>query len=129
MAVLWTIVGDLSMELCERYGDQKKDQKVMYNGHKRVHVFKYQSVIPPNRLIANFYGPLEGSRHNSYLFEKSGLLNSLDQHSFAPDGFPLCIYVDSAYPLSLHLQTVFKNTILTDQQRIFNEKMSSVRIS
>ena len=48
----------------------------MYNDHKRVHAFKYQSVIAPNGLIANFYGPLEGSRHDSYLLAKSGLLNS-----------------------------------------------------
>ena len=28
MAVLWTIVGDLSMELHERYADQKKTRKL-----------------------------------------------------------------------------------------------------
>ena len=74
----------------------------MYNGHERVHAFKYQSVTAPNGLIANFYGPLEGYRHDSYLLAVSGVLNSLDQYSFAPDGSPLCIYGDPAYPLSIH---------------------------
>ena len=121
----WGFIDGTTRKICR----PEKDQKVMYNGHKRVHAFKYQSVIAPNGLIANFYGPLEGSRHDSYLLAKSGLLNSLDQHSFAPDGSPLCIYGDPAYPLSLHLQTGFKNAILTDQQHMFNERMSSVRVS
>ena len=67
--------------------------------------FKYQSVTAPNGVIANFYGPLEGSRHDSYLLAVSGVLDSLGQHSLAPDGSPLCIYGDPAYPLSIHLQT------------------------
>ena len=88
--ICWGFIDGTTRKICR----PEKDQKVMYNGHKRVHAFKYQSVIAPNGLIANFYGPLEGSRHDSYLLAKSGLLNSLDQHSFAPDGSPLCIYGD-----------------------------------
>ena len=33
-------------------------QKVVYNGHKRVHALKYQSVVAANGLIANLYGPV-----------------------------------------------------------------------
>ena len=33
-------------------------QRVMYNGHKRVHAIKFQSVVVPNGLIANLYGPV-----------------------------------------------------------------------
>ena len=33
-------------------------QRVMYNGHKRVHAIKFQSVVAPNGLIANLYGPV-----------------------------------------------------------------------
>ena len=35
-----------------------KHQRVVYNGHKRVHALKFQSVIAPNGLIANLYGPV-----------------------------------------------------------------------
>lgn len=35
-----------------------KDQRIVYNGHKRVHALKYQSVVLPNGLIANLYGPV-----------------------------------------------------------------------
>ena len=33
-------------------------QRVVYNGHKRVHALKFQSVALPNGLIANMYGPV-----------------------------------------------------------------------
>ena len=33
-------------------------QQVMYNGHKSVHGLKFQSVVAPNGLIANLFGPV-----------------------------------------------------------------------
>lgn len=33
-------------------------QSTVYNGHKRVHALKFQSVKIPNGLIANLYGPV-----------------------------------------------------------------------
>ena len=35
----------------------KENQRVVYNGHKRVHSLKFQSVTLPSGLIANMYGP------------------------------------------------------------------------
>ena len=35
-----------------------KLQRTMYNGHKRVHAMKFQSVTLPNGLIAHLYGPV-----------------------------------------------------------------------
>ena len=34
------------------------NQHILYNGHKRVHALKSQSVVLPNGLIANMYGPV-----------------------------------------------------------------------
>ena len=34
------------------------NQRILYNGHKRVHALKFQSVVLPNGLIANMYGPV-----------------------------------------------------------------------
>lgn len=28
------------------------------NGHKRVHCLRFQSVVPPNGMIANLFGPI-----------------------------------------------------------------------
>ena len=32
-------------------------QRLVYNGHKRVHAIKFQSVVAPDGLVANLYGP------------------------------------------------------------------------
>ena len=39
----------------------KKNQRAMYNGYKRVHAMKFQSVVVPDGLIANLSGPYEGN--------------------------------------------------------------------
>ena len=35
-----------------------ENQRLLYNGHKRVHGLKFQSVVLPNGLIASLYGPV-----------------------------------------------------------------------
>ena len=106
-----------------------QNQRALYNGHKRVHSIKFQSVVAPNGLIANLYGPVEGKRHDSGLLADSGLLNDLSRYSFAPDGTPLCIYDDPAYPLRVHLQGPFKGAALTPLEQHFNKSMSQVRVA
>lgn len=102
-------------------------QRVLYNGHKRVHAIKFQSVVAPNGLIANLFGPVEGRRHDSGMLALSGLLPMLEAHCVSPTGQPLCVYGDPAYPLRVHLQGPFKGHALTPQQQLFNESMSKVR--
>ena len=75
------------------------NQRVLYNGHKKIHAIKFQSVAAPSGLIANLYGPVEGKRHDSSMLRMSGLLNQLQQYSYKQNGDILCIYGDSAYPL------------------------------
>lgn len=50
----WGFVDGTVRPIC-RPGE---NQRVMYNGHKRVHALKFQSVVAPNGLIANLYGPV-----------------------------------------------------------------------
>ena len=103
-----------------------ENQRVMYNGHKRIQALKFQSVALPNGLIGNLTGPYEGRKHDSGMLRESGLLVNL-QHSAWSNGNPLCIYGDPAYPLSVHLQRPFQNPAAVDQ-REFNKRMSKVRI-
>ena len=37
-------------------------QRVLLNGHKLVHAIKVQSVVAPNGLIVNLFGPVEGRK-------------------------------------------------------------------
>lgn len=104
-----------------------ENQRVLYNGHKRVHAIKFQSVVAPNGLIVNLFGPVEGCRHDSGMLAMSGLLPMLEAHCISPTGQPLCLYGDPAYPLRVHLQGPFKGAALTAPQQLFNKSMSKVR--
>ena len=78
-------------------------QRVFYNGCKRYDALKFQSVVAPNGLTENLYGPVESKRHDSGMLMDSGLLNQLQQYSFGQDQRPLCIYGGPSYPLRVHL--------------------------
>ena len=85
-----------------------KMQRVVYNGHKRVHALKFQAIAVPNGLIANLYGPVEGCRHDAGMLKDSGLLNSLQLHAHNAEGQLLCLYGDPAYPLRPHLMAPYR---------------------
>lgn len=36
---------------------------MLYNRHKRIHALKFQSVVAPNGMIANLYGPVGETFH------------------------------------------------------------------
>ena len=103
-------------------------QRVVYNGHKRVHALKYQAIATPNGLIANLYGPIEGRRHDSGMLAVSNILPQLQQLCNRSGDIPLCIYGDLAYPLRPQLITPFRQLNMTNDQRAFNTAMSKVRI-
>ena len=44
---------------------------VVYNGHKRKHAWKLQSMATPIGLIANLFGPVEDCRHDSGMLADS----------------------------------------------------------
>ena len=106
-----------------------ENQRVLYNGHKKVHSFKFQSVAAPNGLIANLYGPVEGKKDDSSMLVESGLLQQLQLRSYDTTGRLLCIYGDPAYPLRLNLQAPFRNPVLTQLEKDYNKSMSEVRVS
>ena len=132
----------------------KDNQREVYNGHKRVHALKFQSVVTPNGLIANLFGPVEKRRHDSGMLNMSGILHDLEHHSFSPTGQALCLYGDPAYPHRVHLQCQFarrpnltpeeqalcqascmhstnpwKSNMKISEEQAFNQSMSQVRIS
>lgn len=103
------------------------NQREVYNGHKKVHALKFQSVVTPNGLIANLFGPMPGRRHDAALLNGSGLMQHMEANFFAPDGRPFCLYGDPAYPLRPHLQRPYRGHALTAQEQQFNTDMSQVR--
>ena len=122
----WGFVDGTVRPLCRpSYG-----QRILYNGHKKVHAIKFQSVVAPNGLIANLFGPVEGRKHDSSMLALSNLYQDLVQYSHKEDGSPLCIYGDPAYPLRIQLQGPFRNHAgTTPMQLEYNKAMSKVRSS
>lgn len=102
-------------------------QKIVYSGHKRCHVLKFQAVTTPHGLIANLFGPIEGRRHDAGILRLSGLLGELDTMKDTA-GNNMCIYGDAAYPLNKCLMTPFKG-VITDEEKLFNKRMSKVRVT
>jgi DDE superfamily endonuclease len=72
----------------------------------------------------DFYGPIAGSRHVSFLLSDSNLLRDLavlyPNHEFS-------IFGDPAYPQSGWLFGGFCNPAPGDDEALFNKEMSSVR--
>ena len=101
----------------------------MYNGHKKVHAIEFQSVVSPNGLVANLYGPVDGKRHNSGMLTISTLLDALERYSVSPYGHTLCIYGDPACPLRPCLQAPFRGAVLTTDQQAWNKSVKEVRVS
>ena len=106
-----------------------QNQRLLFNGHKRMHALKFQSAVIPNGLICNFYDPTEGRRHDSGMLAESRLLDQLQLHAYTPNGEPLCIYGYPAYPLRVHLQAPYQGNRLTNLQKRYNRAMSNVRVS
>lgn len=104
------------------------EQRAFYNGHKRVHALKYQSIVTPDGLIAHLYGPIEGRRHDSGILRESNLMHSLQNLPSRPAGGQYCLYGDPAYPLRPQLITPYQHEPLSAQERQFNCEMSSGRI-
>lgn len=103
------------------------NQRTAYNGHKRTHALKFQSVTTPDGMIVDMYGPVEGRRHDCYLLRKSQLLERLEPLTVDTNGNRLVLYGNPAYGVSKLLLSPFKGAILTEDQARFNRSMSSVR--
>jgi nuclease HARBI1 len=89
----------------------KKGQRVAYNGHKRVHAIKFQSIVLANGLIVSLTGPVEGRRHDIALLRMSNVAELMKTN------FPqYCVYGDPAYPVKTWIQAPYKGNKLTEVQ-------------
>ena len=121
---VWAFLDGTQGRVCR----PKKGQEAIFNGHKRQHSLKYQSLILPNGIIAHFYGPVEGRRHDSGVYFESGL-DQLISDVRNSNGEEMAVYANSAYALRSYLITPFKGANLTQEQIDFNANMSSMRQS
>ena len=83
-------------------------QRIVYNGHKRVHSLKFQSVALQNGLIANLSGPVEQRPHDAGMLKTSGLLNTLEKVGYSPIWDVLWLCGDPAYSPRSHLMAPYR---------------------
>ncbi|ETV78812.1 hypothetical protein H257_07642 [Aphanomyces astaci] len=102
-------------------------QKTAYNGHKRKHALKFQSITTPDGIIVHLYGPEPGSRHDAYFLERSGILAILSD-VLVTDTKRYVIYGDPAYGANDVTVCGYKGARLDQYQSAFNSRMSAVRI-
>jgi hypothetical protein len=63
------------------------------------------------------------------MLAESGLLILLQENAYSTTGRAMCLYGDPAYPHRIHLQSPYRNAVITPQMLEFNRSMSSVRVS
>ncbi len=101
-------------------------QQSMYNGHKRKHAMKFQSLSTPDGIISHLFGPFPGRNHDSAMLAASGLKDSVrEDERFR--GF--LIFGDPAYGKDDVVWSPFQGQLLTEQQKMVNKSMSKVRVS
>lgn len=121
----WEFIDGTVRPICR----PQENQKLVFNGHKRYHGLKFQSIVVPNGIIANLFGPIEGRRHDAGMLRESEILTQMQAHMTTPGGRIFCVYGDPAYPLSDgHIIPPFRGGAISRNQMLFNKRMSAVRI-
>lgn len=113
----WGYIDGTTLYICR----PSEMQRTCFSGHKRQHCLKFQGLVTPCGLFAHLYGPIEGSRHDSYLLQESGLLEDLQTERYEN----YVLFGDAAYPITPQLMCPYRGA--TDDERAFNKTMSKLR--
>ncbi len=55
---------------------------VFYSEHKHYHAMRFQAIVTPNGLISHLFGPINGSRHDMFMWYESSVEELLDKPIF-----------------------------------------------
>jgi hypothetical protein len=103
-------------------------QRATYSGHNRKNYLKFQAISAPDGLVLHLFGPIEGRRHDMFLYNASGIDHIL-QTSLSISGRQYYIYGDVAYTVRPYLKVGFKGTTLSPEEVAFDSSMSKVRVA
>lgn len=110
-----------------------KNQKSFYSGHKKQHGIGFQGIVTPDGMLSSLIGPYYGKDNDWAMFLRSGVTRRLRRIMNAvPGRRMLYLYGDPAYHNSYGVMAPFdkrNDAVITPEQRAFNARMSSVRIS
>jgi hypothetical protein len=103
-------------------------QRVLYNGWKKVHAIKFQSVELPNGMCADLFGPVCGAHNDNFLLRLSAFPDRMMRLQAAPARITYKIYGDSAYPLYNNITRPYKGNNVTRVQQRINGVFSKLRV-
>ena len=104
------------------------NQRSFFNGHKRTHAIKFQSVVVPDGLVMHLSGPYPGLMHDAAMLRFSGLLVDMETSLVDDDDTDFILYGDAGYPITSQLLVPYKEIHPTEEQVEFNRQMSGHRI-
>jgi nuclease HARBI1 len=107
---------------------RETSQRATDSGHKRHNCLKFQAISAPDGLVLHFFGPVEGRRHDMFLYKESGIDDNL-RSSLVISYRKYCLYGDPAYILRPYLQVEFKGSSTTPRKIAFNASISKVRVT
>ena len=93
---------------------RKGRQRACYSGHKRHYCQACQAVVMPDGIVMHIHGPIDGSHYDIWLYQHSGLFDTMAQHAYGAHGRPRCIYGDPGYRrLNVHLASPWQGVRLS----------------
>ncbi|VDC02477.1 unnamed protein product [Peniophora sp. CBMAI 1063] len=128
---IWTLFGFIDCMIC-CITRPTWFQMADYNGHKKIHMLKYQAIMLPNELIGHLSGPMEGRRHDVWMLEESHFFEHCEAHALVPGTGPnnpveerfYQVSGDSAYGVGPHIQSnIHSSGQQTEDERAFNAKI------
>ena len=82
----------------------------MYSGFYKMHGLKFQSVVGPNGLIIELYGPRPGARGDAHMLYTTNFRDRMQRLSqLIGAGNDYYMYGDAAYPLTRFTMRGFKD--------------------
>lgn len=102
-------------------------QQAWYNGWKKLHGMKWQTVDLPNGMNFHVWGPFSVRHNDLYSLDHSNI-NDLIANLMG-NGIQFIIYGDSAYCVTFlsHISARYDNDPNTDRQNLENRSLSSCR--
>ena len=67
-----------------------------------------------------FFVFAEEKKHDAMMLVDFNLLQGLERYRFSPNGQPMSVFGDPAYPLRVHLQAPFRRGILVPEMEQYN---------
>jgi hypothetical protein len=103
-------------------------QMAFYNGWKKHHGYKYQTVELPNGMCADMFGP-RSFRHNDLELLRDSQLNERLRLAQIGNAQQFCSYGDGIFPIDTHTIGKHVGLNLSPQEKYENRMMSKIRIS